>query len=143
MGSWRLLYFLPVIDLKCIFAQLEMIEQLMLPDDFIENLKNWTSQRMSWLDANLPLLLTITSNEPFKVNGLSVFPNPAREAIIIHTKKPVGKFEVRDMQGKLITTQQKGFNEKTSLDIRHYSDGLYLLRVWFGDGETQTIMVVK
>jgi hypothetical protein len=65
-------------------------------------------------------------------NQLSVFPNPASQSVnILFETEQAEKMSIQlyDMQGKLISEKIGFSNNNSQLSLRHFSEGLYIIRV--------------
>jgi hypothetical protein len=100
----------------------------------ILELKQWLTQRLAWLDANMPG--TITAVEPEVPHEISVeiTPNPFTDEahIHIHTPRPMEVLaEVFDLNGKLITTRFHYLPEQDAVIIIPIQgpSAAYILRV--------------
>ncbi|MBC7861696.1 MAG: T9SS type A sorting domain-containing protein [Bacteroidia bacterium] len=113
-----------------------------------------------YFDYNAPVKTNTTVNtydnavginhEAKKENGLSVYPNPAGENVMLtfeNTENENTFVEVYDISGKLLINQKfstsvgKNF---INLDLRSLSNGLYILKVKNSSGEkTKKVSVAK
>lgn len=100
----------------------------------ILELKQWLTQRLAWLDANMPG--TITAVEPEVPHEISVeiTPNPFTDEahIHIHTPRPMEVLaEVFDLNGKLIATRFHYLPEQDAVIIIPIQgpSAAYILRV--------------
>ncbi len=73
-----------------------------------------------------------------QADNLSVYPNPSKGEVHLKTDKKVRSTSVIDMSGKILTTNDSG---KT--DISSLPKGTYLLKVDFADGTSTTEKVIK
>jgi hypothetical protein len=75
-------------------------------------------------------------------NVLSLYPNPAKEQLLIQFSPDVQpkQIELYDLQGRLVRTQSKAFE---SIDMSQLPAGTYTLRVTLEDGQTFSDKVVK
>lgn len=74
----------------------------------------------------------------------SVYPNPFDEQIkLSRNQKGQASIEITDALGRVVFTQNI-LGEQVSLDLRHLSDGLYLLSLTdLGSGRTETVRLIK
>lgn len=81
-----------------------------------------------------------------KLNELSVFPNPATNAINIAnpSNSESLRVEILDLNGRVVLTDAKALANATeaTIDISHLVKGMYTLRVYNGDGQ-KTFKIVK
>lgn len=89
-----------------------------------------------------PLLVTSDYTHESS-HELTVFPNPVHEELNIMSKQIVKNVRIRDVSGKLIeefAVQEEG---RFSLNLEHVSKGLYIAVVYFDNGESQSVKVIK
>ena len=80
---------------------------------------------------------SISKEEPF--SNLKILPNPTNTLIQIEIENYNGSFEAKlyDFNGKILET-----TNSTNLSIRDYSNGIYILKVAYGD-RVEEIKVIK
>ncbi len=113
-----------------------------LPADYlgeITAIKTWISNRILWMDANLPGICNVGINENVLTeNNFTVYPNPFSNSFhlqfyLLHSEN--FKIEITDILGKVVKTiVQKEFVEgENNLEINisegEMSKGIYLLNV--------------
>ncbi len=69
--------------------------------------------------------------------SISVFPNPAKESIIIESNN-ASQIIIADITGKVCISKQIKSNEPIVLSVKTLNKGLYLVSVIFKNGETTT-----
>jgi len=75
------------------------------------------------VDANL-------SVNQVELNGIKIFPNPARSKVNIHfANLDVDYIQVIDMQGKIVKTLTDCSDENVEISIENFDKGLYLLEI--------------
>ena len=111
--------------------------------DEINYLKWWFSARSAWMDANLPGLCTVSTNENAvaKLNvAYQVFPNPVKEFIFIRIHKPYelknAKISIRNILGQIILTEENVNDSEIILKKPEQNKGIYFLRVEDESGKT-------
>gem|GEM_PF-7071729 len=100
-------------------------------------LKTWITNRMNWLDANMPQVITaVESNTSFQV-----YPNPfLNEVYLEYSLSEPGKFEVEwfDSSGKgfhkFSETQISKGTYQTTINTQNWPSGLYYFRAQPGSG---------
>ena len=107
-------------------------------------LKNWITNRIAWIDVNIPgNCYTIGVDELTAENSFSVYPNPTSNYITINfsNNKSEKYISLYDAQGKVMS---KTIVNKLSLqiDISTYPKGIYLLEV-MEDNQHQTEKIIK
>ncbi len=123
------------------------IEPSPIPQSYeaeIAVLKTWISNRLRWMDENLPGNCddnTITSTTELEATSLNIFPNPATESVLIRAE--IGdKIELLSIDGQLLQHQQLR-STMYRLDITKLEAGVYLLRVRGRDSVQIKILVVE
>ncbi len=113
-------------------------------------LKDWTTRRLAWLDANILSMVTgIEIGPREKGLSISVFPNPFSDQLELDyeiSKPGVVAIDVLDITGSII----HGFESKSEESGKHrvsiaqpsLRPGFYLLRVKFGN-EVQFLKILK
>ncbi|MFC4722616.1 T9SS type A sorting domain-containing protein [Geojedonia litorea] len=82
--------------------------------------------------------LSIAQNKMF---DLKVYPNPAKNYIVIESQKnPISKIEVFDVLGKSVTSQTQLSND--NIDISNLSRGMYFLKI-YSDKLSITKKIIK
>jgi hypothetical protein len=110
----------------------------------INYLKNWITQRLNWLDANFPALLTITSVDPDELNRIRLYPNPVGDIMKISDSENVAQVDLRDLSGRLLKRiiHEQG-NPVFTMNMSGISPGVYLITIMNRDGTLQTARIVK
>lgn len=101
-----------------------------IPADYpgeITYMKNWISQRLAWMDANMPgdCSQDVASVESMEVPIIEVFPNPASEQLYVRGYSNT-QMEIRSMTGQVV----KSLHSTTDLvqfDVSDLSAGVYHL----------------
>jgi hypothetical protein len=138
------------------FQRWPVIGQKLWPNYFVGKtyneevnyLKGWVADRLNWMDASMQgINNTITAVDPAleKLNLLTSYPNPAREAatIEIHLSKPgAARWRLMDLWGRVLretTLAEDATDYKQTLDLRAYGDyGYPLFLVLEQDGKVLT-----
>ena len=120
--------------------------ECILADDSIYSNTNWINNPDFYLDSNqyfspncnYPAGCFTNSIEEYQSN-LSIFPNPTNNLIQIEIENYNGSFEAElyDFTGKLLET-----TNETTISLRDYPKGIYLLKVAYSD-RTEEVKVVK
>jgi hypothetical protein len=99
--------------------------------DEVTWLKTWVTNRMNWLDANMPQVITSIEDN----TSLQVFPNPfLNEVYLEYTLAQPGKFEAEwfDASGKVIhkisETQGQSGTYQVTIHTQNWPSGLYYFR---------------
>lgn len=109
--------------------------------DEVSWLKNWVSQRMNWLDLNMPAYIPITGVEPF--GSTLVYPNPNQGTLMVevsvkHESKV--QIEIINLVGGKVARQEfdvQPGKENLTMDLAGVSKGIYFCRITI-NGVTQT-----
>ena len=88
--------------------------------NYLINTKGWTISGDSYDSTCNPLSTQETLSEK-----LQIYPNPAKEFIIIENLKANSNYEIYDIQGKLIKKEK--YNNQISL--KNLSKGIYILKI--------------
>ena len=102
-------------------------------------IKNWVTNRVSWMDINIPGTCdaTISENELI-INNLIVFPNPFLDKLNISlylTKLDKITIEITDLLGKtIIKIDEKEYQSgKVIIDLNlsniDFQNGIYLFKI--------------
>ena len=92
----------------------------------------------SWMAANVFVGVPDRPSAP----TLTVSPNPTTGLVRIDSEKPLKRIELTDLQGRVL--MDKTVEESAiTIDITHYSAGVYLFKAINCDGEVLGGKVVK
>lgn len=91
----------------------------------ITYLKNWISNRTTWMDANM--FGTCTANHPELLQtNLVIYPNPTTSMLQISGLTGNGQLEIIDSFGKSLLSFPY-HTESIEIDVRHLSNGIYFI----------------
>lgn len=76
-------------------------------------------------------------------NQLTIFPNPAKNTLYIHTDTMIQKVAIYSLTGSLITTLESDQLSNNSVDISSLSKGMYLLNILTDNQQTVTHKIIK
>ncbi|WP_420571681.1 T9SS type A sorting domain-containing protein [Kordia sp.] len=79
-----------------------------------------------------------TTNKEIVEDKVSIFPNPSNTMITINSSKNVRKSEVYSLKGELLKT-----STKTSIDIKNFSPGEYVVKIYFDNNESISKKIIK
>lgn len=129
------------------FSKWPILGQYVWGNDFYGNtyeeeigfLKNWTGQRLTWLDDNMvgDCSSVISSVHEAEFAPIKIHPNPASEKItisLIETKQAVTSIIISDMLGKLILKKAIN-NSPLSVNVSDFTQGAYIITL-YSDGKT-------
>lgn len=97
-------------------------------EEEIDHLKSWISDRLHWMDNNLPGSCGDVVNG-WQPTPWSVFPNPVYDALTVFFENaPVAEasLELTDMAGRIVV-QKTGLAFETNIDLSDFKSGFYLL----------------
>jgi hypothetical protein len=109
----------------------------------ITKFKTWISDRIDWLDANMPgncpNLGTneLASKEPY----WNVYPNPTHDILNVYVDQPINSISISDASGKIV--QHQFVNGSTiAQTITSQLNGVYLLKVELANGRIINTRIV-
>lgn len=111
----------------------------------IQYLKDWTTQRLAWLDANMYGACDDLGTENIlEENGFTMYPNPASDYLEIHflTDKIPTRISITNAAG-IICMQVADQIQTNILDISTLETGVYFIQMQFEDGTMETAHFVK
>ena len=74
---------------------------------------------------------TSLNNFDFELNGFSIYPNPAKEYIVLRSNEInlVSKIDIFDLAGKLLISNKLNKNIENTITTNSLSNGIYLVSV--------------
>jgi hypothetical protein len=99
----------------------------------IDRLKQWISDRMVWLDANMPgNCWDVSVAENNFEDRIYVYPDPTTGKFAVESSElRIEKIEVLDIFGRVVQI----INAKNSeTDISNLPEGIYILKIYSGTG---------
>ncbi len=106
----------------------------------VAHLKNWTTDRLNWLDANLSRELTLVTDLPPEVSAetLRVYPNPFEETLTVQWATPTsetGSVQFYNLLGKMVWASSHGPTDgpTVNLNTANLPPGLYVVHLQVGD----------
>ena len=102
----------------------------------ISKLKNWISERLSWLDGNMPG----DENGPLHSPGsqdatFRLFPNPASDVVYIESPTPMLSLELYSLSGRKVYHEASPAGYRVVVDAGSFTPGLYLVKMTLQSGE--------
>jgi CotH kinase protein/Secretion system C-terminal sorting domain len=104
-------------------------------------LKNWVVARLTWMDANLPRLITAVEDNPADFS-IELFPNPFREQVQINytlTKAGAISVEIFDVLGRSVKSIHESREEPgmyhTQVPMQNLASGTYYYKASVGNGK--------
>ena len=97
-------------------------------------MQNWLTQRVAWLDANMPgncaddVIVGVEEQAPQM--QINVYPNPARDVLYVSAEHQV-RFRVHSIQGQLLVPWT-GKEFTHTVPVSDWAPGMYVIEV---DGE--------
>jgi hypothetical protein len=76
-------------------------------------------------------------------SNLIVFPNPARDKIVIKSNGNINEIILIAANGQIVNMQKANAAREVEMDIHDLAAGLYLLRVSNGDGNNKSFKITK
>ena len=76
------------------------------------------------------------SVDEFENHSITMQPNPASDIVFFNfeTSTTPSEISIFDIHGKLIKTHNQFLNNSTQISTKNYSKGLYLVRIYFSNG---------
>ncbi|MCK5101455.1 MAG: T9SS type A sorting domain-containing protein, partial [Cyclobacteriaceae bacterium] len=126
------------------FIKWPILGEYIWPNNYVGNtyeneinyLKNWISDRLSWLDTNIAGLEAITDleDEFTTKDHITIYPNPNNGKIHIHFNHHVESdlnFSLHDNLGKIIYRKKLNSNEINDhfINTRQLSGGIYIVKI--------------
>ena len=128
------------------FQRWPVLGQYVWPNYYVGNtyveevnwLKSWINNRLQWLDANMPNVIT-GNDEGIQDVRVAAFPNPFRDEInFSYTLSLPGNFsaELFDVMGKVVATKSESHEQAgayhMTMATEHLSSGIYFFKVHYG-----------
>ena len=103
----------------------------------ITKFKGWITDRLAWLDNNMPgNCISVGVEEPKNNEPYwAIYPNPSKDKLNIYVDEPIVTISIYDMFGKLIIQHNKIFSPLQILNTGSLS-GLYLIFIELKNGKT-------
>jgi hypothetical protein len=86
---------------------------------------------------------TITSFKNTESCGISVYPNPSADNVLIQSQQQFDEVLIYSVHGQLMYSQEDLSATGISLDIRNFKPGIYILKVAMKDGTGVNQILVK
>jgi hypothetical protein len=106
----------------------------------INFMKQWTLDRLAWMDNNMPGNCSVVTAVEEKKTGLQVFPNPFDESILIQldSDQNINSLKIYDFLGREVFSNYFSGREFEWLGQDHagssVASGLYIIRITNPDG---------
>lgn len=107
---------------------------------------------LTYVSAGKMLFVDVKQQSPLGINSdielsqnISIYPNPVTHSLHVinqHTSLSVKNFALYDMLGREMISESSARDEFT-IDMKQYSSGIYLLKIFFDDHVIGTYKVVK
>lgn len=111
----------------------------------IQYLKDWTLQRLNWMDANMFGSCADLNAETFEVESLNVFPNPASESVTIVIPDAIasGTLTLCKADGTVVRKEQIVNQGSLTMDLSEESAGVYFVELKNEDAKSWMSRFVK
>jgi len=118
------------------------------PNSFAEAISwfsTWVSDRVNWLDHNMPGKYVISSTTDILAdnNIYRLFPNPAKNIVYFESDNSFSAIEVYNNTGSLIRTIQYKRSYSTGINIQDLTPGLYIARVINDNNTITSVRFIK
>lgn len=115
--------------------------------DEVNWLKNWVTKRMTWLDKNLPMVVTGAEDEQ-TLEDVHVYPNPFSNSITIELtilKPSEVRVQLVNSLGKKVLsyTDYAAGTYIATLKTEQLAQGVYIYSVWIGNRSVELGKLVK
>lgn len=71
--------------------------------------------------------------DDYAEDGVTLYPNPATDVVVIESLSPMERIVVRDLQGRTVM-ETYPLSEKTSVPVTDFSSGVYLVQIFTNEG---------
>ena len=92
-----------------------------------------------WAKINALNCTNSTSNFATANKIVKVYPNPATDLVRLESAAEIKKVSIYNAQGDCLYLSE---NISNQLDVSEYNEGLYVLRVWFEDGQVVSVKLL-
>ncbi len=75
-------------------------------------------------------------------DNIRVYPNPAKEQLMLSSEKPIDEILIMDVIGNIILKEQRAISKKQTIQISQFACGVYFIQVRTGD-KMVTLKFVK
>ena len=116
--------------------------------DEIDWLKNWVSQRLNWLDNNLPEYVEVLGIEELLDKPIAIYPNPSKEFFTVafdQNESKLIRWDLFNSVGKCIYTFEKQFEKGShqfTIDSK-LDRGIYFLKMSGDQIESRTVKLMR
>jgi len=123
---------------KVVFTNVPKTIPLYVPGGSIEAYKNADQ----WKDFLTILPISTVNTESLKTTGVTVYPNPVTDRLIMKGKYQNTTITIYDINGQHVFLS-KTVNDNESLDVSFLQPGVYLLGIFHKNGETSIARFIK
>jgi spore coat protein CotH len=118
------------------------------PDSYAEAIArftNWVSDRVNWLDHNMPgtYIETSTTDVLADKKICRLFPNPAKNLIYFESDYSFSTIEIYNNTGLSVKTVQSNRSYSTGINIRDLTPGLYIAKVLYDNNTLTSVRFIK
>ena len=136
------------------FPPTDPIDHLLNYSDEIEYLKDWTADRITWIDENIEILLSATDPGDFKLYGYKLgqnIPNPVNSETVIPyelSRAAYVRINIYNLLGEKVTTLVNSVQERGKHSAiwnpQGLSNGIYIYEIEAGDfRDTKKLLIQK
>ena len=110
----------------------------------INKFKTWISDRLNWLDANMPgTCATLGLDENIKTAPyMAVYPNPSTNELNIYVDEAIQFIEIHDISGKRVGHYEVNSNQSKTINTSEFV-GVFLVSVHLEDGKKLTSRIIS
>lgn len=108
----------------------------------IEVLKEWISDRLAWMDANMPGNCALTLED---VDSLEweMYPNPATEEVVFQLPTRTSSIQIYDARGTLVISESNLISSRILLEVSDLAPGMFIVNVMSRNGYSSKKLVVE
>ena len=105
-------------------------------------LKEWISNRLAWMDSNMPGNCALTLDH---VTGLEweMYPNPATDKVMLQLPSRKTRIEIYDTSGALVMSENSFISTRIALDVSDLAPGVYIVHAMDRSGYSCKKLVVE
>ncbi|MFZ9582640.1 MAG: CotH kinase family protein [Crocinitomicaceae bacterium] len=108
-------------------------------EEDVDYLKNYISERATWLDNNIPGMCNLGLFQEASINFLRISPNPANDWLAVSSDLIISNVQLLDLNGNVLKTSVN----KNAIWVADLPAGIYFLSAVTEHGDQETIRFIK